>query len=122
MHNSTLEWDNALPLATYCFNMAPSVNDLESPFYLVHGRDPLERRLSHLQNYCRYVGEQPGKLAVQELRKMWKMHVKLPKELRQTEPETDREYNSTKNLKVGQLVLVRNHNAKAFQPKYLADY
>ena len=42
MHNSTLEWDNALALTTYCFNRAPSVNDLESPFYLKHGRDPLE--------------------------------------------------------------------------------
>ena len=67
MCNSTLEWDDALPLATYCFNIAPSVNDLESPFYLIHGRDPLEGRLSHLQNYCWYVGEQPGRLAEQEL-------------------------------------------------------
>ena len=77
MHNSTLEWDDALPLAIYCFNVAPLVNDLESPFYLVHGRDPLEGRSSHLQNYCRYVGEQLGRLAVQELRNMWKMHAKL---------------------------------------------
>ena len=77
MHNGTLEWDNALPLAIYCFNVAPLVNDLEPPFYLVHGRDPLEGRLSHLQNYCRYVREQPGRLAVQEIRKMWKTHVKL---------------------------------------------
>ena len=38
LHNSTLEWDGALPLAIYCFNVAPSVNDLDTPFYLVHGR------------------------------------------------------------------------------------
>ena len=43
-------------------------------------------------------------------------------ESRQTEPETDREYSSTKNLKEGQLVLMKNHSAKAFQLKYLADY
>ena len=55
MHGSQLEWDDALPLATYCYNIAPSVDDLESLFYLVHGRDPLEGRLSNLQNYCRYV-------------------------------------------------------------------
>ena len=59
MHGSQLEWDDALPLATYCYNIAPSVDDLESPFYLVHSRDPLERRLSNLQNYCRYVRDQP---------------------------------------------------------------
>ena len=55
MHGSQLKWDDALLLATYCYNIAPSVVDLESPFYLVYGRDPLEGRLSNLQNYCRYV-------------------------------------------------------------------
>ena len=104
MHSSTLEWDDTLPFATYCFNMAPLINDLESPFDLVHDTDLLEGRLSHLQKYCRYVGEQPGRLAVRDLRNMWKMHVKLHKVSRQTEPETDSEYNSTKNLKEGQLV------------------
>ena len=57
LYNSALEWDDALPSAIYCFNLAPSVNDLESPFYLMHGRDPLEGRLSYLKNYCMYVGE-----------------------------------------------------------------
>ena len=49
---SQLEWDNALPLATYCYNITPSVDDLESPYYLIHGQDPLQGRLSNLQNYC----------------------------------------------------------------------
>ena len=73
MHNSTLEWHVTLPLVIYCFNVAPLVNALEPPFYLVHVRDPLkplDGRLGHLQNYCRYVGEHPGRLAVQELRNM----------------------------------------------------
>ena len=42
MHGSQLKWDDALPLSTYYYDIAPSVDDLESPFYLVHGRDPLE--------------------------------------------------------------------------------
>ena len=69
MHSSQLKWDDALPLATYCYNITPSIDNLESPFYLIHGRDPLEGRLSNLQNFCRYVGDQPGQLAVQKLRK-----------------------------------------------------
>ena len=60
MHGSQLKWDDALPLATYCYNIAPFVDDLESPFYLVHGRDPLKGRLGNLQNYCRYVRDQLG--------------------------------------------------------------
>ena len=58
-YDSQLEWDDVLPLATYCYNIAPYVDDFESPFYLVHGRDLLEGRLSNLQNYCRYIGDQP---------------------------------------------------------------
>ena len=59
-YSSHLEWDDALPLTTYCYNITPPVDDLKSPFYLVYGRDPLEGRLSNLQNYCRYMGGQPG--------------------------------------------------------------
>ena len=35
-----LEWDDILPIAAYIYNVAPSVNDLDSPFFLVFGRDP----------------------------------------------------------------------------------
>ena len=89
-YESQLEWDDALPLASYCYNIAPSVDDLESPFYLVHGRYPLEGRLSNLQNYCRYLGDKPGQTAGQELRKLWKIHTKLLKENRLTKPIDDR--------------------------------
>ena len=59
-YDSQLEWDDALSLATYCYNIAPSMDDLKSPLYLVYGRDPLEGRLSNLQNNCRYLSDQPG--------------------------------------------------------------
>ena len=36
------EWDKVLPFACYCFNSTPTSDDLESPFFLIHGRDPLE--------------------------------------------------------------------------------
>ena len=84
-YGSQLEWDDALPMATYCYNH-PSVIDLGSSFYLVHRRDPQEGRLSNQQNYCRYVGDQPGLLAGQELRKIWKLHAQLPAENRSIEP------------------------------------
>ena len=36
-YDCQLKRNDALPLATYCYNIATSVDDLESPFYLVHG-------------------------------------------------------------------------------------
>ena len=90
MYGSQLEWDDALPLATYCYNITPSVDDLELPFYLHYGRDLLKGRLSNLQNYCRYMGHQPGWVAVQELRKLWKLLFKLLTENWILEPTDNR--------------------------------
>ena len=61
LHNINLEWDDIIPIATYVYNISPMANGLESPFYLVFGRDPMEGRLTHILGYCRYVGEQPGR-------------------------------------------------------------
>ena len=68
LHNSTLEWEHIVPIAAYVYNIAPTVNDLKSPFFLVFGRDPLKGRLIHLQNYCRYLGTEPRQLAVDKLK------------------------------------------------------
>ena len=101
IYGSSLEWDDVLPLATYCYNVAPSADELESSYYLVHGHDPLKGRLSNLQNYCRYMGNQPGRLAVQELQKLWKFHVKLLAEHRMAEPAGDKKITSASDLKIG---------------------
>ena len=53
------EWDKVLPFACYCFNSTPTSDDLESPFFLIHGRDPLE---GHTRLFCsgdnRYMGDE----------------------------------------------------------------
>ena len=77
----------------------PLVDDLESPFYLVYGRNSLEGRLSNLQNYCRTMGDQPRWIAVQELRNLWKLHAKLLAENWVTEPKDDRKVSRPLTLK-----------------------
>ena len=77
LHSNMLEWDDILPIAAYIYNIAPTVNDLKSLFFLVFGRDPLEGRLSHLQNYCRYLRTEPGQIAVDKPKCMWKLHAEL---------------------------------------------
>ena len=121
-YDSQLDWDDVLPLATYFYNVAPSVDDLESPFYLLHGRDTLEGRLSSLQNYCRYLGDQPRQIAVQELRKLWDLHAKLLMENRVTKPMNDRKVTKASDLKIGQLVFVKDHGKGTFDPTYTFDH
>ena len=102
--------------------IAPSVDDLKSPFYLVHGRDPLKGIPSNLQNYCRYVSDQFGQLAVQQLRKMWKLHVKLLEENRRVDPVENTKITKATDLKIGQLVFIKEHHKGTFDPMYIFDH
>ena len=111
-----MEWDDILPIAEYIFNIAPTVNDLKSPFFLVFDRDPLKGRLSHLQNYCRYLRIEPGQLAVDKFKCMWRLHAELLHDYRQTnDPEKERKFDKASDLKIDQLVLITNHTASTFQ-------
>ena len=60
IYSSSLEWDDALLLATYCYKVTPSGDDLESPYYIIYGHDQLEGKLGNIQNYCRYMGDNTG--------------------------------------------------------------
>ena len=66
------EWDKVLPFACYCFYSTPTSDDLESPFFLIHGRDPLEGciRLLGLSD-TRYMGNKKGLILFAKLRKLW---------------------------------------------------
>ena len=126
LHNTNLEWDDIIPIATYEYNISLTANGLESPFYLVFGRDPMEGRLTHIQGYCRYVREQPGRQMVQELQKLWKIHAETLHDIRTKnnpeEGDDDTKYDKATDLKIGQLVLIKNNTGTAFDPKDLADH
>ena len=97
-----LEWDDILPIAADIYNITPTVNDLESTFFLDFGRDLLKGRLSHLQNYCRYLRTEPGQLAVDKLKCMLRLHAELLCDSRQTNnPEEERKFDKASNLKIG---------------------
>ena len=86
--------DDILPTAAYIYNIAPTVNDLESPFFLVFGRDLLKGRLSHLQNYCRYLRTEPGPLPADKLRCMWRLHAELLHDSRENkDPVEERKFD-----------------------------
>ena len=54
---------------------------------------------------------------------MWKLHAELLHDFRETnDPVDERKFDKASDLKIGQLVLIKNHNASTFQPKYLAGH
>ena len=77
LSSSDAVWNRILPFACFCFNITPTADDLESPFFLVHGRDPLEgcTRLLGLGS-IRYLGDYKGLILFTELHKSWSAHAK----------------------------------------------
>ena len=64
-----------LPFACYCFNSTPTADDMESPFFLIHGRDPLEGNTRLLgSGNTRYMGNNKGLILLAELCKLWLCH------------------------------------------------
>ena len=89
------EWDKVLPLACYCFNSTPTSDDLESPFFLIHGRDPLEGCAGLFgPGDTRYVGDDKGIILFAKLRKLWLTHAKSLQEKRLLKSDT-LEYNKS---------------------------
>ena len=86
----------------------------------------MEGRLAHIQGYCRYVGEQPGRQMVQELQKLWKIHMEMLHDIRTKgdpeEGEDDIKYDKAIDLRIGQLVLIKNNTGMVLDPKFIADH
>ena len=71
------EWDKVLPFACYCLKSTPTSDDLESPLFLIHGRDPLEGGAGlFCSGDTRYMGDEKVLILFTELRKLWSTHAK----------------------------------------------
>ena len=75
--SSDAEWDRILPFVCYHFNTIPTADDLESPFFLIHGRDPLEGHTRLLgPGSIRYLGDDKGLILFTKLCMLWSAHAK----------------------------------------------
>ena len=52
-----VKWDKYLNLATYAFNILPSSDNCNSPYYLVYGREPIDVELQELKELHKYTGK-----------------------------------------------------------------
>ena len=108
--SSDAEWDRILPFACYCFNTTPTADDLESPFFLIHRRDPLEGHIRLLgPGSIRYMGNDKGLIHFTKLCKLWSAHANSLHENRLLKTEkVERNQNfKPHDFKVGQLIAVK---------------
>ena len=119
------EWDKVLPFACYCFNLTPTLENLESLFFLIHGRDPLEGCTGLFgSGDTRYMGNEKDLTLFTKLRKLWLTHAKSLQEnrlLKTNMLEHNKNFKSH-HFNVGQLIAVKNHLKSMFDPKFISDY
>ena len=68
------------------------------------------------------MGDQPGRLVVQELQRTWRFHAKLHAENRITVPAINKKVTKASDHKIGQLVLIKNHWKRPFDMIYIYNF
>ena len=95
----------------------------ELAFFLMYGRDPVNRLSSILNAPRRYLCDDSGLSDLEALKNMYQMVAQQLYNSRQHYIKDNR-YNKVPDhgILVGDLVLMKDHTAKLFEPKYKEDY
>ena len=118
-----LEWDQITAMATAAYNYFPNMSAKESVFFLMYGRDPVNKLSSILNAPRRYLCDDSGLPDLEALKNMYQMVAQQLYNSRQRYIKENK-YNKVPDygILVGDLVLMKDHMAKLFEPKYKEDY
>ena len=118
-----LEWDQIMAMATAAYNYFPNMSAKESAFFLMYGRDPVNKLSSILNAPRRYLCDDAGLPDLEALKNMYQMVAQQLYNSRQCYIK-DNKYNKVPDhgILIGDLVLIKDHTAKSFEPKYKEDY
>ena len=114
-----LEWDDIVPLACAAYNFLPNEHSRESPFFSMFGRDPLLPLIKLLKPKIMYLGNDENILSLEALKNLYQLVVTTLKYAR--EKRQPKMYVEPK-LKEGDLVLIKDHTAKAFQSRFKGNF
>ena len=117
------QWDKCLNLATYTFNILPSSDNFNSPYFLVFGKEPLDAKLKELEELHSYTGSNCGLKWLQQLKEIWKVHADNLRTIRLHKArKCDKYARELPKYLVGTKVLVRNFTRKPLERKFLGGY
>ena len=68
-----LEWDQIMAMATAAYNYFPNMSAKESAFFLMYGRDPVNKLSSILNAPRRYLCDDSGLPDLEALKNMYQM-------------------------------------------------
>ena len=112
------EWDTVVPLACAAYNFLPNEHSRESAFFLMFGRDAYLPLNKILIPRIRYLGNEQNTLSLEALRNVYRLATY------NLEKARARRHRPAVKIKIkpNDKVLVKNHTAKAFEPKFQGDY
>ena len=112
-----------MAMVTAAYNYFPNMNAKESAFFLMYGRDPVNKLSSILNTPRRYLVDKKGLPDLKALKNMYQMAAQQLHNSRQCYVKANK-YNRIPDhgILVGDLVLTKDHTAKLFEPKYKEDY
>ena len=118
-----LEWDEVTAMATAAYNYFPNMSAKESAFFLMYGRDPVNKLSAILNAPRRYLGDITGFPDLEALKNMYQMVAQQLMNSRECYVKSNK-YSKIPNhgILVGDLVLIKDHTAKSFGPKYKEDF
>ena len=111
-----VDWDEVTPLACAAYNFFPGENTIESPYFLLHGRDPILPISSLISPRGRYLGDNRGKILLQSLRNLYQLVAQKLKESREKRNIAHKDPQS--RLEPGQMVLLKDHVPDVWSPRF----
>ena len=117
--NHGLQWDELTSMATACYNYFPNCSTRESAFFLMFGRDPINKLNQMLHEARRYYHNENGTPDLEALKNIYQV---VAQQLLNSREQYMKKHHNQKPaespVKQGDLILMVNHTAKAFNPKY----
>ena len=121
--NHELEWDELTLMATACCNFFPNCSARESAFFIMFGRDPINKLNIMLHASRRYFHDNNGLPSLEALKNIYQ--VVTQQLLISRERYIQKHHNqqpSESQLQAGDLGLINNHTVKSFESKYKENY
>ena len=118
--SAKLEWDEVTPLACAAYNFMPNENSHESPFFLMFAHDPILPLNTLLEPNIWYMENDANIISLEAMKSIFQLVATNLKNAR-SHKDPDHFPNVTK-LQEGDMVMIKNHTAKHFEPKYVGDY
>ena len=114
-----LEWDDLVWKATAAYNFFPTESSGFSPFFLMFGREANAKHMILAENSTKYLGDDQGILNAQLMMKLFQV---VAYNLAKSRAARDgnkcmRKNFRPKHIKLNHPVVVKDHTAKAFEPR-----